>query len=141
MPTVTITISAGSPSSLYPAEEQARTGAADYNVLISAEGPLASGGVTLWPDKEDDGRMGSCGTPPDVWMSAALLRFIEGLEPEQRQAVIGALEAANSTTLELEPPHALGSRVESRDDDCDAGPVLGMELTEIGWRHEIRAER
>lgn len=144
MPQISINISAGYPSKHYPEAERAQTGATDFDVSITAAGAeeaLVNGGITLWPDKESGGRMGSCGSPTEVWVSSALIAFLDGLTLSQRSQVFEALETGCSINLNLKPPFGERSRVQDGEDSADptpdAGRILEAALTADGWRFVV----
>jgi hypothetical protein len=102
--TVHIAISTGTPSDHYPADEQARNGALDYDVTLTIGEAVIEGGITLYTDPVNGG-MSSCGSPRDGWVSSPILVAIDKLGESAAREILGHLAcgpASNDTTIEID---------------------------------------
>lgn len=90
---ISLTISAGKPSSYYQAAEQEANGAHDYDVALTIGDVTTDGEITLY--RGADGSMGTHGTPLEVWCGRSLIAAIDsiqgGIDGAAGQAVLGAL--------------------------------------------------
>ncbi len=88
-----LAISDGSPSEHYTDEEQTRNGATDYDVTLTIGDREIEGGITLYRDDVNGGRMAPCGAPLDGWVSASLVAEIRKMDDGLAKRVIQALAA------------------------------------------------
>lgn len=116
MSTKTVTIKVRNPraSAHYPAEERAKNGAVDCDVMIiiddangTHEYPCSDGEVTVYRD-EANGGYGTAGTPRDVWASSKLLKVLDSHFSERDvEDLLGKI--AGLASLQATDPNANGA--------------------------------
>lgn len=123
-----ITRSAGTPSEHYPADEQERNGALDYEVTITIGDATLEGGVTLYRDDANNGVMSTCGTPLDGWCSTELVKFVHSIGRLARGDLLASLAAGPGVSeVALDVSDIVAMAAERAEADVDEVARQGVE--------------